>query len=256
VRRVVAPLSYAASAALHAALLLVLVRLPPPARGETVSVEVIETSPPPPPPARPAAEEPPPPPRPQPRIALRERRRPEVAPPPREAPPAPAPAPAPPPPNAPVPESAPPPSQAPVRIGVAMSGSTQGGTMPAPAGNTLYGEMPKTAPEPSDVRPYGAESYVPPTRARRLPRPVSCEIPRTEYPQAAAAAGIEGKVRLRILVGEDGRVLEAQVLEEPGHGLGAAAAAGVKRHCRFEPGEGDAGPAATWIPYTVRWELE
>jgi periplasmic protein TonB len=253
--RVPPPLAYAASAALHVAALAGLSRLPPPPppAPDTVGVDIISVAPPAPvvAPAEPPA---PPVPVPEPVAPRRLSRKVVVA--PRDAPLAPAPDAAPPPPNAPPPSDAPPPARAPVRIGVAMSATTEGGTISAPPGNTLYGEMPKQAPERKDVQPYRADRYVPPTQVRRLPRPISCEIPQAEYPESAKRAGIEGKVRLRVLVGADGRVLEAQVLEEPGHGLGAAAIAGVKRHCRFDPGQGEAGAAATWIPYTVRWELE
>jgi protein TonB len=246
--------AYAASAALHLAALVGLARLPPPPlpRPEAVAVDIVSEAPsaaiaPPP-------ETPPPAPLPEPPAPRRVPRKIVQA--PRGAPPAAAADAAPPPPNAPPPPDAPPAARAPVRIGVSMSATTQGGTFSAPVGNTLYGEVPKGAPDAKAVRPYQADRYVPPTQVRRLPRAVACEIPQAEYPEAARRAGVEGKVRLRVLVGADGRVLEVQVLEEPGHGLGAAAVAGVKRHCRFAPGEGESGPAATWIPYTVRWELE
>ncbi|WP_242372976.1 energy transducer TonB, partial [Anaeromyxobacter sp. SG26] len=161
--------------------------------------------------------------------------------------------PAPPPPNTEPPRDAP--RRAPVRVGVSMSATTEGGSFAAPAGNTLHGEAPRTAPEPEDVQAYRSERYVPPAQVTTLPRPVACEIPQAEYPEAARRAGVEGRVVLTLVVDEAGRVAEAKVVEEPGHGLGEAAVAGVKRHCRFEPARRGEERVATRLRYTVRYEL-
>jgi protein TonB len=142
-----------------------------------------------------------------------------------------------------------------VRVGVAMSSTTEGGTVAAPKGNTLHGELPREG-DGADAAPYRSESYLPPTRLRRLPRPIDCDPKRFDYPEAAKRAGIEGRVLLRIVVDERGRVADASVLEEPGHGLGAASVAGVKRHCRYEVPEGDRGPAVTSFVVPIRWELD
>ena len=251
--------AFATSALLHAAVILGLDRLPPPRPAENVAVEVMEVPPAPPPPAPVAQPDPPqaPPRAPSARVEpTAPVRAPRRFAPPREAPVAPAPDPAPPPPNAPPPDDAKPVAQAPVRIGVAMSATTESGTVAAPTGNTLYGDMPKRAPDPEEVAAYRADRYVPPTRVLRLPTVVTCDVPKSEYPQAAYRAGIEGRVRLRLLVGADGQVLDARVVEEPGHGLGSAAANSVRRHCRFRPAEGPDGPAATWITYSVRFEID
>jgi protein TonB len=122
-------------------------------------------------------------------------------------------------------------------------------------GNTLYGELPRRAPEPADVRPYQAERYVPPTQVTVLPRPLgTCVIPQAEYPPEALRLGLEGKVILRLLIETDGRIADARVVEDPGHGFGAAAAQAVTRHCRFAAGRRGADDVATWIRYTVRFE--
>lgn len=242
------PVAYAASAALHLAALAALARLPPlPALGDDISVEVIDVAPPAPPPPAPT---------PEPIAAAPEpaplRPAPRRVPMPRDAPRTTSPNPAPPPPNAEPPEDAP--RRAPVRVGVAMSATTEGGSFSAPSGNTLYGEMPRTAPEP-DAQAYRSERYVPPAQVTVLPRKISCEIPQAEYPEAARRAGVEGRVVLTLVVDEAGRVAEAKVVEAPGHGLGEAAVAGVRRHCRFEPARKGEERVATRLRYTVRWEL-
>lgn len=235
----------AASLALHGALLAALWHAPPPRRFDTVKIDVVETAP-------------------------------KVKPPPLEAPPQARPAPekvakalppdapeakprepeAPPPPNEPPPPGAPPPSQAPVRLGISMSSTTATGGFAAPVGNTLYGKLPAVAPAPEEVKPYAAEKYVPPTQVTVLPRPVASEIPPGEYPPEALAQGIEATVVLRVLVDETGKVAEAIVVEDPGHGFAATAVRVVKRYFRFQPARRGDEPVATWIPaFKVRFEL-
>lgn len=241
--RIPAPVALGASAALHVAGLLGLSRLPASPRAENVAVEIVEVAPPPPPPAPEPAPVPPPPRA----IGLA---------PPRRAPRAPAPtAPAPPPPNAPPPPDAAPPSRAPVKIGVSLSATTSGGVA-APAGNTAYGEMPKTAPDPGEVKPYRSDRYVPPTEVTVLPRPVGeCRPPTDEYPKDALRLGIEGVVVLVLTVDEKGAIADARVIEDPGHGLGPAAARSVRAHCRFEPARRGGDAVATSFRFKVRFEL-
>jgi protein TonB len=239
--RVPAPLAFGVSAALHAAGFAALARLPPPVRSETVAVEIVEVAPPPPPEPSPA----PPPPR---AVGLA---------PPRAAPrPPPAHAAAPPPPNAPPPPDAPSPARAPVKVGISMSSTTSSGGVAAPVGNTLYGEMPRTAPAPEEVKPYRAERYVPPTQVTVLPRPVGeCRPPKEAYPEAALRLGLEGLVVLLLTIDETGKVADARVVEDPGHGFGEAAVRTLRTHCRFEPARRGGEAVATTLRYKVRFEL-
>lgn len=243
------------SAALHAALFALVLRLPsaPPPRGEDVAVDLVETPAPPPPPAAAPPAPAPEPPRPVP-AARPPPRRTALAPPP-DAPPPPAPVPdeAPPPPNAPPPADAP--AKAPVRIGVAMSATTEAGGFAAPVGNTMYGRLPGAAPAPGDVGAYRAERYVPPTQVTVLPKPLGCDIPEAEYPPEARRLELEGPVVLMLLVDPDGRVADARVVSTPGPGFGDAAIRSAKRHCRFEPPRRGDERVATWIRYTIRYEL-
>ncbi len=239
--RIPVPAAFGISAALHAAAMLGLTRVPALAKAENVSVEIVEDAPAPPPPA----------PAPEP-VARPTRRAAALAPPRAAPPPAPAPDLAPPPPNEPPPPDAP---RAPVRIGVALSSSTTGGVA-APAGNTLYGELPRQAPDPSSVQPYRSERYVPPTQVTVLPRPIGeCLPPPSEYPEAALRLGIEGVAVLVLTIDEKGAIADARVVEDPGHGLGDAAVRSVKRHCRFEPGRRGDEAVTTSIRYRFRFEL-
>jgi protein TonB len=141
-----------------------------------------------------------------------------------------------------------------VKVGISLSSTSTGGAFAAPVGNTLYGELPKTAPAPAEVKPYAAERYVPPTQVTVLPRPVATQVPTTEYPPDALAQGIEGRVVLRLLVDETGAVVDAVVVEDPGHGFGAAAARAARRF-RFEPARRGDQPVATWLRFTVSFEI-
>lgn len=249
--RIPAPAAYALSLAVHGAAFLLLARvealhLP---RGADVAVEIVEAPPPPP------REEPPAPaPAPAPRRAPRQT---PLAPPPDAPPPPPRPSEAPPPPNeAPPPDAAAPSQQAPVRIGISMSSATEGGGFAAPVGNTLYGQAPRTAPDPAEVKPYRAERYVPPTQVTVLPRPIGeCAPPASEYPEEARRLGIEGVVILVVSIDEAGKVTDARVVQDPGHGLGPAAAAAYRRYCRFEPARRGGEAVATSIRVPFRFEL-
>jgi protein TonB len=138
-----------------------------------------------------------------------------------------------------------------------MSSSTQGGGFAAPVGNTLYGQAPRAAPEPTEVKPYRAEKYVPPTQVTVLPKPVGeCAVPPGEYPDEARRLEFEGVVVLVVSVDEHGAVTDARVVEDPGHGLGPAAAASFRRHCgRWEPARRGSEAVATSFRYKFRFEL-
>jgi protein TonB len=104
------------------------------------------------------------------------------------------------------------------------------------------------------VKPYAAERYVPPTQVTVLPRPLSTEIPRGEYPPDALAQGLEATVVLRLLIDETGKVAEATVAEDPGHGFAEAAVRVAKRYFRFEPARRGEERVTTWLRFTVRFE--
>ena len=226
------------SLALHAALLATLLAAVPrtPPRADPIDVEIVET-----PAPRPRAPEPPreePPPRPA---------RPRPQPPaPRKAPTRAEP------PRAPAPEEPPPAREEPARVGISMSSTTSAAGLAVATGDTLRGELPGKAPP---AAPPGAVGPSSPGEVASLPELVACDVPRSEYPEEARLAGFEGSVRLRIVVGEDGRVLEAKVLHDPGHGLGAQAARNARRYCTFRPARRDGRAVATTIPFTIRFEL-
>jgi periplasmic protein TonB len=76
------------------------------------------------------------------------------------------------------------------------------------------------------------------------------------YPPRCLRSGIEGTVRLRVLVGEDGRPQDAAVRTSSGDaGLDQAALDAV-RHWRFEPAKRDGVPLRAWCIVPITFSLE
>jgi TonB family protein len=110
-----------------------------------------------------------------------------------------------------------------------MESTSQGGTMPVPVGNT-------TAPTPAQAAP-GPVEPLPPAAAHEVTRmPLPQGRCAGKYTEAARAAGIEGVVVLDVIVDEEGRARDIEVVERLSHGLTEAAVAAL-RACRFTPGE-------------------
>jgi protein TonB len=140
-----------------------------------------------------------------------------------------------------------------VRIGVSMSSTTTAGGAAAPVGDTLYGRAPGKAEDPGG--PRASQRYAPPSQVTSLPEPLGCDIPKSEYPEEARRLGIEGEVKLRLVIDEEGGVRDVKVLRDPGHGFGAVAQRCARSYCRFRPARRNGEPVATEIPYTIRFEL-
>jgi protein TonB len=190
--------------------------------------------PPPPEPEKPKPVEPPKPRPPPVKLA-------EVKPPPEEPPP-------------PLEEAKEPPKEPPpLFVGVKMSSTTSAGAFAAPVGNTAYGQMPKAAPAPSEVKPYIAPKYVPPGSADRDPE-VDNEF-KIPYPDEARRAGIEGTVRLRIVVDNEGRVVDVKVLNGPGYGLNDAARDAIKKF-KFKAAMKGGEAVSTTMVYNYTFMLD
>ena len=167
---------------------------------------------------------------------------------------------------APVPPKAPPPPTAeaktntpgPVVItGITLESTTQGGSFAVGVGNTLQGTPERVARAPEEVKPYKAEKYAPAAQVTELPRPLNGDSInlRKYYPPLALKDGFEGDVRLRILIDADGSVTKVDIIQDPGEGLGEAAARMVKAEYRFAPATINGTPVATTVPFTVHFTL-
>ena len=78
-----------------------------------------------------------------------------------------------------------------------------------------------------------------------------------KYPREAEQSGIEGDVRLRVALTEEGRVQSVKVLSGLGHGLDAAAIDAIKNRCKFSPALGHDGQPVAFViqSYTFHFEL-
>ena len=76
-----------------------------------------------------------------------------------------------------------------------------------------------------------------------------------EYPNEALEQGIEESVLIKVLVAEDGRVSEAEVISGQYVLLNEAALAAAMQ-CVFEPGRMDCEAVPSWMAVVYRFELE
>jgi TonB family protein len=102
------------------------------------------------------------------------------------------------------------------------------------------------SPEPRDV--------VKATTLTVFPEPVDVVVPQSEYPREALERRRAGNVLLQLLIDSTGCVRRAQVIRDPGDGLGPAAAMSAL-HFKFKPGQVDGNPVAVKIFFTVGYEL-
>ena len=82
----------------------------------------------------------------------------------------------------------------------------------------------------------------------------ACDKP--EYPAASARSGEEGIVTLAMLIGLDGRVLEANVEKSSGFkALDRAAKLGLSL-CKFKPASTDGIPEKSWTKIQYAWKID
>lgn len=76
------------------------------------------------------------------------------------------------------------------------------------------------------------------------------------YPSEAIAAGISGKVVLRVLVGVDGSVKDVVVEHSEPAGVFDAVTIDAARQWRFSPAIRDGAPAESWLRVPVNFDAE
>ena len=74
------------------------------------------------------------------------------------------------------------------------------------------------------------------------------------YPPEARRQGLEGRVRVRVLVGEDGRAIEVQVLEASNNVFIDPARTSALRS-RYRPLQVDGRPRQAWVRFTLSFNL-
>jgi TonB family protein len=106
---------------------------------------------------------------------------------------------------------------------------------------------PASVPTPDEIPALGETTWV-----EKLPE-VTHKIP-PEYPMKAREEGWQGTVKVQALVGKDGTIHDAFVLDSV-HGLDDAALACVWEW-KFEPAQGKDGPIAVWVAIPVKFTLK
>jgi periplasmic protein TonB len=78
-----------------------------------------------------------------------------------------------------------------------------------------------------------------------------------DYPAAARRSDMEGKVELRVLVGTDGRIKQAEIKRSSGHAvLDAAALEHALKKWRLTPASQDGVAVESWLVVPIRFELK
>ncbi len=96
----------------------------------------------------------------------------------------------------------------------------------------------------TDVVPFYQLSVKPKILKRAIPR----------YPDALREKGVEGRVIVKVLIDEQGRVIRTRILKSARHAELDSAAVAAARMFRFEPGKVQKSPVKVWmtIPFTFR----
>ncbi len=91
-------------------------------------------------------------------------------------------------------------------------------------------------------------------RARLTKAPTLVEAEQPPYPQSALDARVEGDVVLRLTLDDKGAVINAEIAQEPGAGLGEAARQAALKF-KFTPAEINNVPAPVTLPFTISFAL-
>ena len=118
------------------------------------------------------------------------------------------------------------------------------------AGNKTDKATPDTVEE--KVKPADVTEVTKMPRILREPSPAELQ---KSYPEEARRLGLEGDVRLELLVSVKGRVIRSKVLKKAGNGFDKAARKLAKLF-RFRPAMQGDNPVAVWIPRTFKFRLD
>jgi periplasmic protein TonB len=133
---------------------------------------------------------------------------------------------------------------------------------PAPSAPTATREPqppapPITAPMTSAAPPAPAAPTPP---APRVEVPISdadyLQNPKPEYPRMSSRLGEEGTTIMRVLIGTDGRALDAQVAKSSGFARLDQAADETVRKWKYVPGKRGGVPEVMWVNVPIKWELK
>ncbi len=128
-------------------------------------------------------------------------------------------------------------------------------TAPAEAPATEFRAPAAARPTPAAEVPARAAVPEPPVSAPRFDADY-LENPAPAYPLAARRRGLQGTVRLEVLVGRDGRAKEIKLAESSGAPELDEAAQRAVREWRFAPARRGSDPIDASVIVPVRFQLE
>ncbi len=114
---------------------------------------------------------------------------------------------------------------------------------------------PVAATSPTTHDDAASPATPPPPPTLTVARAAHSQCALAPYPPALKEQGIEGVVRLRILVNSEGRAAEVQMMASSGWRLLDQAALAQARGCRFVPAHRGAQPVDDWVEFPMRFAL-
>ncbi len=132
-------------------------------------------------------------------------------------------------------------------FGVDANSVVKGGGQSTPVGNTLMKE-----PEREFTPPWKVKSVYNPPEVDKAPR--YKKVIKPSYPRPARIQGVEGVVKISLVVDENGNPTRIRVTKGIGHGCDEAALRAVGNY-RFYPGIIDGRPVKVRVVVPVRFSL-
>lgn len=123
-------------------------------------------------------------------------------------------------------------------------------------------EAPGLEPAPSDFAtvPMAIPAPAGPVSSGELGKPDQMPMPlaqpRPPYPYLARRQGVQGWVRVRILVDSQGAVSKVILLQSHPQGVFDKTVRRTLKSWRFQPATRDRHPVSTWVQTTIRFNLE
>jgi TonB family protein len=136
-----------------------------------------------------------------------------------------------------------------------MEATVPGGGVAVPTASPGVAANPRGVPGAAVEGPSEGPPAAEPDRGPSLLAPPDPAELRAAYPEGARRAGLEGDVRLELVVSEAGEVVEVRIVRPAGNGFDEVAARLVRRF-RFRPATSGGRPVPARIPWTYKFRLE
>ncbi|MEX2670650.1 MAG: energy transducer TonB [Phycisphaeraceae bacterium] len=106
----------------------------------------------------------------------------------------------------------------------------------------------------SEAQPVAPAGPMAEDEVDQPPRPLA--MPRPGYPRAAERRRVSGSVTLRILINDNGRVEQSEIVDVTGHAAFEQAVLDVVNRWRFRPAQHDGRTVRTWGELTINFQPE